>query len=411
MLGSGPEGGKSSHAVLQVVHINNESNSLDYALVEVEEASHMVPNVLPKNQDLSQAMICDHIGAMGATKRQVLAITSRVIIPGALDMAASYVLTPGSKSFCAARFARFEQPLEEGDSGSWVVDALRGDVYGHIVAGSPEQGLAVVVPFDAIFADIKASLKASPQLPTAKSEVDGGNQATKLAQPSTLASDTSVEPQPVTHWTMAGHALASKPLSDDPKDGKTRSHARMVSSSDLIRQPASHSTEEASQPEAHVDENTAILLYSTPSSHRETDLQSSFKKHKCPYCGTEFSRHHNLKSHLFTHSQEKPYRCQQCKLSFRRMHDLKRHGRSHTGEKGHVCPKCGRLFARGDALARHTKGAGECAGSRPDAFIDGDGDDMYGASQTKSDALAMTGIVYEGMASISHESKGGMDNT
>ncbi|KAK6614584.1 zinc finger protein crol gamma [Botrytis cinerea] len=33
----------------------------------------------------------------------------------------------------------------------------------------------------------------------------------------------------------------------------------------------------------------------------------SQKKHKCPYCETEFTRHHNLKSHLLTHSQEKPY--------------------------------------------------------------------------------------------------------
>ncbi|KAE8145223.1 hypothetical protein BDV25DRAFT_165160 [Aspergillus avenaceus] len=90
----------------------------------------------------------------------------------------------------------------------------------------------------------------------------------------------------------------------------------------------------------------------------------SAKKHRCPYCSTEFTRHHNLKSHLLTHSQEKPYVCQTCQSRFRRLHDLKRHTKLHTGERPHICPKCGRRFARGDALARHNKGQGGCAGRR-----------------------------------------------
>lgn len=90
----------------------------------------------------------------------------------------------------------------------------------------------------------------------------------------------------------------------------------------------------------------------------------SAKKHRCPYCSTEFTRHHNLKSHLLTHSQEKPYVCQTCQSRFRRLHDLKRHTKLHTGERPHICPKCGRKFARGDALARHNKGQGGCAGRR-----------------------------------------------
>ncbi|KAJ2899721.1 uncharacterized protein MKZ38_002914 [Zalerion maritima] len=123
---------------------------------------------------------------------------------------------------------------------------------------------------------------------------------------------------------------------------------------------------------------------------------SSNKKHKCPFCETEFTRHHNLKSHLLTHSQEKPYECSTCQMRFRRLHDLKRHSKLHTGEKPHICPKCDRKFARGDALARHSKGAGGCAGRRHSLPFDGDTSNFEGQSNADGDESAMTGVRYEG---------------
>ncbi|KAF2842688.1 hypothetical protein M501DRAFT_925505 [Patellaria atrata CBS 101060] len=101
-----------------------------------------------------------------------------------------------------------------------------------------------------------------------------------------------------------------------------------------------------------------------PGYPQSTPRSPTTRRHKCPYCSTDFTRHHNLKSHLLTHSQEKPFECPTCQARFRRLHDLKRHTKLHTGERPHTCPKCGRRFARGDALARHNKGQGGCAGRR-----------------------------------------------
>ncbi|KAI8058953.1 uncharacterized protein B0P05DRAFT_277037 [Gilbertella persicaria] len=90
-------------------------------------------------------------------------------------------------------------------------------------------------------------------------------------------------------------------------------------------------------------------------------IPTETKPFPCPECHQSFSRPHNLKSHLTTHSSERPFQCDVCNHHFRRHHDLKRHQKLHTGERPYVCKDCFRSFARLDALNRHRRAEGGTA--------------------------------------------------
>jgi DNA-directed RNA polymerase subunit RPC12/RpoP len=151
-------------------------------------------------------------------------------------------------------------------------------------------------------------------------------------------------------------------------------------------------------------------LPSTPTrgmTYPDASLGSSAKKYKCTDCNAEFTRHHNLKSHQLTHSQDKPFKCDDCDMRFRRLHDLKRHGKLHTGEKPHICSKCNRKFARGDALVRHTKGVMGCSTAR--GSLGGHEDGELDGPSMLGDDTAMSGIMYPGDGGSGGEDGGGDD--
>ncbi|KAI9668188.1 MAG: hypothetical protein M1821_001008 [Bathelium mastoideum] len=195
--------------------------------------------------------------------------------------------------------------------------------------------------------------------------------------------------------TSTGGILSAENTASNPIEGMDRSRTP----SDALAPPSTAASGSRAftypGPPGNMDQEATVPNAgrdgtSLPApSYGQHSPKSPGKRHKCPFCSTDFTRHHNLKSHLLTHSQEKPYVCQTCQARFRRLHDLKRHTKLHTGERNHTCEKCGRRFARGDALARHNKGQGGCAGRRSsfgadDDYGDGRGDD------------SMDGLMYQG---------------
>ncbi|KAH1500352.1 hypothetical protein LV164_003106 [Aspergillus fumigatus] len=190
---------------------------------------------------------------------------------------------------------------------------------------------------------------------------------------------------------MAAPTVASPgPIEDSTSQDGDRPRHR----DDADMQESSNKAFSYPMPTGHLGDARRGLSLPNSGFQKSGQRSPSAKKHRCPYCATEFTRHHNLKSHLLTHSQEKPYVCQTCQSRFRRLHDLKRHTKLHTGERPHICPKCGRRFARGDALARHNKGQGGCAGRRASMGSFAPEDDYGEGAVAPSAEDTMDGLVY-----------------
>jgi hypothetical protein len=67
------------------------------------------------------------------------------LLKGTISGTPTYKNTPGSSRFQELWTVRLDGKLEEGDCGSWVVDPESGDLFGYIVAGSPEPGVAYII--------------------------------------------------------------------------------------------------------------------------------------------------------------------------------------------------------------------------------------------------------------------------
>jgi hypothetical protein len=71
----------------------------------------------------------------------------------------SYFCLPGSKTFVEVYLAKLNRPLVAGECGTWIRDAVSGKLFGHVVAGSPSTGLAMIVPAHHALSDALASLQ------------------------------------------------------------------------------------------------------------------------------------------------------------------------------------------------------------------------------------------------------------
>ncbi|KAK4168321.1 hypothetical protein QBC43DRAFT_201849 [Cladorrhinum sp. PSN259] len=118
-----------------------------------------------------------------------------------------FMLSP-EKGFVEAYLLKLDEgeEIQDGDSGSWVINPVSKEVFGHVVA-TDYTGDAYVIPLHAIFDDIKHDLGVgSVELPTTADLLNIALQATRITTPTLqvtrLAQMSSLaERQPRGHGT------------------------------------------------------------------------------------------------------------------------------------------------------------------------------------------------------------------
>ncbi|KAF2176243.1 hypothetical protein K469DRAFT_700233 [Zopfia rhizophila CBS 207.26] len=139
---------------IKVGEVILRSTELDYSLLEID------PTLL-KPENVKDTIQLDDDSQIEPASRDAAVKTTTPdggTTGGTLSGTPSYVRLPHSKAFIEVYLARFDRPLVSGNCGSWVRDAVTGCLFGHVFAGSPTSGLAMVMPASHVFEDARSFL-------------------------------------------------------------------------------------------------------------------------------------------------------------------------------------------------------------------------------------------------------------
>ena len=162
-----------------VSHQPASNNDLDWALIKFQDPTLYRPNLLIFPEHTYEFGVSARLreGPRRLTRatrsRDVLLLSSMAGLKrGKLATSFGYLMIGPMKQFNEIYNVSMSDGsvLDAGDCGSWVVDSVTHEVYGHVVA-SDAFGDAYVIPLDNIFRDIKQQLAADQVCLPTESEV------------------------------------------------------------------------------------------------------------------------------------------------------------------------------------------------------------------------------------------------
>jgi hypothetical protein len=148
----------SSFGSSLIFSVNGSSMGLDYCLIEIESSRTSSFEEAFHNSGLSPTFgsFIEPIVTGRPRDVEVFALTGRPNpIRGRLSGTPTFLMLPGSAFAQEVWTVRDLYAIADGDCGSWVVDVATGDLYGHIIAGSPKSGLTYIIPTQLVLEDLR----------------------------------------------------------------------------------------------------------------------------------------------------------------------------------------------------------------------------------------------------------------
>jgi hypothetical protein len=158
--------------------VDGDRPALDYSLFKLPDLVLKTSNITATG-DLAHA----HSRSVPREPRstEIVVCTASGTVPGRLLATPSFIQGTRGSSRHQLWTVLVDGTLQKGICGSWVVEALSGDVFGHIIAGAPEDGFAYITPFYEILDDLNHRFEGGWALAvcsTRVTEISGGDPTT-----------------------------------------------------------------------------------------------------------------------------------------------------------------------------------------------------------------------------------------
>ncbi|CZR66085.1 uncharacterized protein PAC_15986 [Phialocephala subalpina] len=195
--------------------IASTRSGLHYGIFHIEDPHYRVCNrfSLPMGEYLYPEAVAPEMQEGGVW----IAAGKSGIMSGTIIRNPYFIKLAGSEDYQKMWPIQLERDIMPGDCGSWVIDAVSGNLLGHVVAGDSTLHRAYLIQAVDVLADIEISMNASVLLPTRSSTARTLSAKAFVDRVASIAKQTSLNSlYPGQHYTDLVRFLMKAPKLEIP---------------------------------------------------------------------------------------------------------------------------------------------------------------------------------------------------